>query len=233
MCPRSGFGTGEHLNVPSFRFLVPGNVRMYPCSGFWYRVTSTKTTVLENHPFESPESNNIFRVICVMSKQSGVSKLVWGSRGLHPDFRAWFSSFPGKSQRVKTQSAQIQKTSPKKKVFAEDISEDFSEDRRDHFLLDFRIFLDIFIIFAEDCFPLRSFRKFLPSGFLLRTLSTTTRDRNLQFRGAVSIGSFCFFSSFYVQFSKTSPLKSGESSENPVEKIASNPVTSVVVMIYP
>ena len=47
--------------------------------------------------------------------------------------------------------------------------------------------------------------------------STTTRDRNLQFRGAVSTGGspliFCFFSSFYVQVTKTSPLKSGESSE--------------------
>ena len=43
---------------------------------------------------------------------------------------------------------------------------------------------------------------------------------------------FCFFSSAYVQFSKTSPLKSGESSENPVEKIASNPVTSVAVMVF-
>ena len=51
----------------------------------------------------------------------------------------------------------------------------------------------------------------------IRASSTTTRDRNLQFRGAVSTGGspldFCFFSSIYVQFSKTSPLKSGESSE--------------------
>ena len=51
-------------------------------------------------------------------------------------------------------------------MFAEDISEDCSEDRRYHFLLDFIVFLDIFEIFAEDCFLLRSFRKFLPSGFL-------------------------------------------------------------------
>ena len=41
---------------------------------------------------------------------------------------------------------------------------------------------------------------------------------HLQFRGAVSPLEalhwiFCFFSSIYVQFSKTSPLKSGESSE--------------------
>ena len=33
-------------------------------------------------------------------------------------------------------------------------------------LLDFIVFLDIFEIFAEDCFLLRSFRKILPSGFL-------------------------------------------------------------------
>ena len=33
-------------------------------------------------------------------------------------------------------------------------------------LLGFIAFLDIFEIFAEDCFLLRSFRKFLPSGFL-------------------------------------------------------------------
>ena len=55
-------------------------------------------------------------------------------------------------------------------------------------------------------------------GISVRTSSTTTRDRNLQFRGAVStggspLGSFCFFSSIYVQFGKTSPVKSGESSE--------------------
>ena len=51
-------------------------------------------------------------------------------------------------------------------MFAEDISEDFSEDGRYHFLLDFKVFLDILEIFAEDCFLMRSFRKFLPSGFL-------------------------------------------------------------------
>ena len=67
-----------------------------------------------------------------------------------------------KSQRVKTQRAKTSKTSRKKKMFAEDISED-SEDIS---LLDFKVFLDIFEIFAEDCFLLRSFRKFLFSGFL-------------------------------------------------------------------
>ena len=35
-----------------------------------------------------------------------------------------------------------------------------------------------------------------------------------------------------MQFSKTSPLKSGESSESPVEKVASNPVPSVAVMAF-
>ena len=53
--------------------------------------------------------------------------------------------------------------------------------------------------------------------------------RRLHWR--LSTGFFCFFSSIYVQFSKTSPLKSGESSEKSVEKIASNPVTSVAVMV--
>ena len=52
---------------------------------------------------------------------------------------------------------------------------------------------------------------------MIRTSSTTTRDRNLQFRGAVSTGGspldFLLFSSIYVQFSKTNPVKSGESSE--------------------
>ena len=45
-------------------------------------------------------------------------------------------------------------------MFAEDTSEDFSEDRRYHFSWIFIVFLDIFEIFAEDCFLLRSFRKF-------------------------------------------------------------------------
>ena len=54
--------------------------------------------------------------------------------------------------------------------------------------------------------------------FFLRTSSTTARDRNLQFRGAVSTGGspldfLLFLQYFHVQFSKTSPLKSGESSE--------------------
>ena len=30
-------------NVPSFRFFVPGNICMYPRSGFWYRGTSEYT----------------------------------------------------------------------------------------------------------------------------------------------------------------------------------------------
>ena len=65
------------------------------------------------------------------------------------------------------------------------------------------LFSFVFVNFSNDC----SFR----------TRSTTTRDRNLQFRGAVSTGGspldFVLFLQFYVQFSKTSPLKSGESSE--------------------
>ena len=62
---------------------------------------------------------------------------------------------------------------------------------------------------------------------VFRASSTTTRDRNLQFRGAVSTGGspldFCFFSSIYVHFSKTSPTKSGESSE---KSSGENPVKS-------
>ena len=34
------------------------------------------------------------------------------------------------------------------------------------FILDFRVLVDIFEIFAEDCFLLRSFRKFVASWFL-------------------------------------------------------------------
>ena len=48
-------------------------------------------------------------------------------------------------------------------MFAEDISEDFSDIT---FALDFIVFLDIFEFFTEDFFLLRGFRKFLPSGFL-------------------------------------------------------------------
>ena len=73
-----------------------------------------------------------------------------------------------KSQRGKTQRVKLLKTSRKKKMFAEDISE-FSEDSRYHFywiLEYFWISKHIFQIFAEDCFLLRGFRKFLPSGFL-------------------------------------------------------------------
>ena len=43
---------------------------------------------------------------------------------------------------------------------------------------------------------------------------------------------FCFFSSFYVQSSKASPLNLEKVAKNPVEKIASNPVTSVAVMVF-
>ena len=54
-------------------------------------------------------------------------------------------------------------------MFAEDISEDFSErTKKTSPRLDFRVFLDIFEIFADDCFLLRSFRKFCPLGFTLK-----------------------------------------------------------------
>ena len=61
--------------------------------------------------------------------------------------------------------------------------------------------------------PLAVFKNFVQKNFV-----RIFRSINLQFRGAVSTGGspldfLCFFSSFHVQFSKTSPLKSGESSE--------------------
>ena len=57
MCPRSGFWyqAREHPNVPSFRFLVPGNIRMYLRSVFRCRGTSAKTTLLET--FANPQSS--------------------------------------------------------------------------------------------------------------------------------------------------------------------------------
>ena len=75
-----------------------------------------------------------------------------------------------------------------------------------------------------------------PQFYSVRTSSTTTRDRNLQFRGVVSTGGspldFFLFLQIYVQFSKTSPLNLEKVAKNPVEKIASNPVTSVAVMAF-
>ena len=49
------FGAGQHPNVPSFRLLVPGNIRMYPRSGFWYRGASAKTTLLETTLLRNPK----------------------------------------------------------------------------------------------------------------------------------------------------------------------------------
>ena len=65
-----------------------------------------------------------------------------------------------------------------------------------------------------------------------------TRDRNLQFRGAVSTGGspldFLLFLQYFCTYksSKTSPLKSGESSEKFSGENRANPVTSVAVMIF-
>ena len=83
----------------------------------------------------------------------------------------------------------------------------FGGDPESHFLVTFELLL-----------IRRGFGGFRGVAFSLRTSSTTTRDRNLQFRGAVTPLEalhwiFCFFSSIYVQISKTSPLKSRKSSE--------------------
>ena len=74
-----------------------------------------------------------------------------------------------KSQRVKTQRVKTSENFAEEKMFAEDIIIIFKkicQKIEDITSLDFRVFLDIFEIFAEDCFLLRSFRKLLPSGFL-------------------------------------------------------------------
>ena len=51
-------------NVPSFRFCVPGNIRMYPCFGFSYRGISECTLVLVfrtgEHPPKPPFSKPPF-----------------------------------------------------------------------------------------------------------------------------------------------------------------------------
>ena len=47
-------------NVPSFRFLVPENIRMYPRSGFWHRETSAKTALFGNHPLSNPRRLGVF-----------------------------------------------------------------------------------------------------------------------------------------------------------------------------
>ena len=44
-------------NVPSFRFLFRGNIRMYPRSGFRSRGTSAKTTLLETTLLPTPETS--------------------------------------------------------------------------------------------------------------------------------------------------------------------------------
>ena len=48
--------------MPSFRFLVPGNICMYPCSGVWCRRTSECTLVLvfgtREHPPKPPFGNH-------------------------------------------------------------------------------------------------------------------------------------------------------------------------------
>ena len=72
---------------------------------------------------------------------------------------------------------------------------------------------------------------------MVRTRATTTRDRNLQFRGAVSTGGspldfFAFSPVFMCNLVRRAPKNLEKVAKNPVEKIASNPVTSVAVMIF-
>ena len=72
---------------------------------------------------------------------------------------------------------------------------------------------------------------------MFRTSSTTTRDRNLQFRGAVSTGgspldSFAFSPVFMCNLVRRAPQNLEKVAKNPVDKIASNPVTSVAVVVF-
>ena len=72
----------------------------------------------------------------------------------------------GKSHRVKTQRVNTSETSWKKKCSPKIFRYDFSEDRRYHFywILEY---LWIPSKSSRDCFLLKSFRMYLPSGFLL------------------------------------------------------------------
>ena len=69
-----------------------------------------------------------------------------------------------KSQRVKTQRVKTSENFAEENKCSQKIFQKISQKMS--LLLDFIVFQDIFEIFAEDCFLLRSFRKFLPSGFL-------------------------------------------------------------------
>ena len=61
-------------------------------------------------------------------------------------------------------------------MFAEHIAEISLTVEDITFTQDFRVFPDIFEIFAEDCFLLRSFRKFLPAGFYPEAVSSLKID---------------------------------------------------------
>ena len=63
----------------------------------------------------------------------------------------------GKIQRVKTQRAKTSENFAEEKECSQKMFQKISQIS---LLLDFIVFLDIFEIFAEDCFLLRSFRKF-------------------------------------------------------------------------
>ena len=69
----------------------------------------------------------------------------------------------GKSQRVKNAKGKNFWELRGRKKSSQKIFQKISQIS---LLLEFKVFPDIFEIFAEDCFLLRSFRKFLPSGFL-------------------------------------------------------------------
>ena len=47
-------GTGEHPNIPASRFVVQGNIRMYPRSGFWVQENIRQNRSFGKQPFANP-----------------------------------------------------------------------------------------------------------------------------------------------------------------------------------
>ena len=82
---------GECALVPA---LVPGNIRMYPRSGFWYRGTSAKTTLFQRCPqycWEFHDQLWLFHGGGPSKKGNGTNrtggstilKLIWGGKLLY------------------------------------------------------------------------------------------------------------------------------------------------------
>ena len=72
-------------NAPSFPFLVPWKIRMYPCSVFWYRGNIRQNHPFGNHPFANPKkaqkSVNVrkWALPCKNCKQPGLNQPGFGT----------------------------------------------------------------------------------------------------------------------------------------------------------